>query len=174
MRKMFLRIAIAVICISVQMSVCAPKSEARNFFDVLLGISSILLSSDKPQSTQPKKSVHYVSGDMPDDGTPVKLQEEGIVQNRWVGTHRINLQEPAEIILTAANYRPLLVEHRLYDSHDVELGMMSPYEGMEDTISRMLASGSYVIRSYSSALCYSGKMDCELRMQKNEFSFRVC
>lgn len=163
MRRLFVKIMIIIICFSLQLVATAPKTEARDFFDVVFGLADIFSPSAKN-----KKSSSYFSADMPVDGSPVKLQAVGVSSGEWVSTHYITLENPAEITLTASGYRPMIIKHYLYDFDGREIGTLSSYEGASQSIVRTLAPGSYNIKSYSYKEDSSNKMDCELIMQKQD------
>ena len=163
MRRLFVKAMIIILCISVQLAVTAPKTEARDFLDLAFGLADIFSPSSKN-----KKSNSYFSADMPADGSPAKLQAVGISPGEWVSTHYITLDKPAEIQLTASGYRPMVIKHYLYDFDDRELGTLSSYEGIAQSIVRTLSPGKYYIKSYSYREDYSKKMDCELKMQKQD------
>lgn len=163
MRRLFVKIMIIIICFSLQLVATAPKTEARDFFDVVFGLADIFSPLAKN-----KKSSSYFSADMPVDGSPVKLQAVGVSSGEWVSTHYITLENPAEITLTASGYRPMIIKHYLYDFDGREIGTLSSYKGASQSIVRTLAPGSYNIKSYSYKEDSSNKMDCELIMQKQD------
>lgn len=163
MRNFLVKFMMIIMCFSLQLVTIAPQAEAKGFFDFVFDMVDNFSSSDRKN-----KSSSYFSADMPDDGSPVKLQAVGVSPGEWVSTHYIKLENPAEITLTASGYRPMIIKHYLYDFNDRELGSLSSYEGTAQSIVRTLSPGNYYIKSYSYREDYSKKMDCELKMEKQD------